>query len=73
MEKVNPISRLARGRGRPPKPKQIIEFKDVLESSGTELVDLKDIDFNDRSFQYRVSERVSDLVSSISQEGNSSR
>jgi ParB/RepB/Spo0J family partition protein len=65
--KVDPKEK--RGRGRPPKQKDPIEFKDVLEKSGTELVDLKDIDTEDRSFQYRVTERVSDLISSISQEG----
>jgi len=69
MSKAKQEPKVKRGRGRPPKPKQVIEFKDVLKKSGTELVEIKDIDTEDRSFQYRVTERVSDLVSSISQEG----
>lgn len=59
-----------RGPGRPPREKEAIEFKDGLGGAGAiEDVLIKDIDLEDRRFQYRVREKVTDLIPSLISEG----
>lgn len=57
-------------RGRKAKPKPEIEFKDGLhEIESIETVPVADIDLEDRRFQYRVAEKISDLLPSLTTEG----
>lgn len=57
-------------RGRKPLPKPAIEFKDGLnEINNIETVPISDIDLGDRRFQYRITEKTTDLVPSLITEG----
>ncbi len=57
-------------KGRAPKEKKQVEFKDSLSDvTEIETVELKDIDLEDRSFQYRLRERLNDIKPSLETEG----
>lgn len=57
-------------RGRKPIPKPAIEFKDGLqEISNIEAVKITEIDLEDRRFQYRLSEKLTDLIPSLINDG----
>jgi len=57
-------------RGRKPIQKPEIEFKDGLnEISNIETVSISDLDLDDRRFQYRISEKITDLIPSLVTEG----
>lgn len=57
-------------RGRPPKAKEVVEFKDGLAGvGGIEAVSVGDIDLEDRRFQYRVREKLTDLIPTLMSEG----
>lgn len=57
-------------RGRKPLPKPAIEFKDGLnEIDNIETVPINDIDLEDRRFQYRITEKTTDLIPSLVTEG----
>lgn len=59
-----------RKRGRKPLPKAVIEFKDGLnEIDAIETVPISNIDLEDRRFQYRLTEKTTDLIPTLVTEG----